>query len=150
MQLRGGEDSYKIKKEEKIVLGKAEVLKEGKDITIIGIGKTVPRAMKLAEEIEKNGKSAEVINARFLKPFDKKTVKESIEKTKYVITIEDGTIINGLGTAVKELIVEEKIKDVKIQTYAYPDEFIKHGNVEELEKIYGVDEIAIYNAISWQ
>ncbi len=147
---RGGEDSYKIKKEEKIVLGKAEVLKEGKDITIIGIGKTVPRAMKLAEEIEKNGKSAEVINARFLKPFDKKTVKESIEKTKYVITIEDGTIINGLGTAVKELIVEEKIKDVKIQTYAYPDEFIKHGNVEELEKIYGVDEIAIYNAISWQ
>ena len=140
---RGGEDSYKIEKEEKIVLGKAEVLKEGKDITIIGIGKTVARSMKIAEKIEKSGKSVEVINTRFLKPFDKETVKKSIEKTKYVITIEDGTIINGLATTIKELIVEEKMEDIIIQNYAYPDEYIRHGSVEELEKIYGVDEESI-------
>ena len=147
---RGGEDRYKIEKEEKIVLGKAEVLKEGKDVTIIGIGKTVARCMQVAENLEKNGKSTDVINARFLKPFDKETVKKSIEKTKYVITIEDGTVVNGLGTNVKELIVEEKMENVKIQNYAYPDEFIRHGSVEELEKIYGVDEIAIEEALFWQ
>ena len=144
---RGGEDSYKMKKKEKIVLGKAEILKEGKDITIIGIGKTVARSMKIAEEIEKNGKSVEVINARFLKPFDKDTVKKSIEKTKYVITIEDGTIINGLATTVKELIIEEKMEDIIIQNYAYPDEYIKHGSVGELEKIYGLDEEYIFKQV---
>ena len=82
---------------------------------------------------------AEVIDARFLKPLDSYTIKESILKTKNVITIEDGTCINGLATAVKELIVEEDIQNVKFKSFAYPDEFIKHGKVEELEKIYGLD-----------
>ncbi len=142
---RGGEDNYKMEKEEKINLGKAEILKEGKDVTIVAIGKTVARAMKVAEKIEKIEKSADVINARFLKPFDKDTIRKSIEKTKYVITIEDGTIINGLATSIKELIIEEKIENVKVQNYAYPDKFIKHGSVEELEIVYGVDEERIYN-----
>ena len=142
---RGGEDNYKMEKEEKINIGKAEILKEGKDVTIVAIGKTVARAMKVAEKIEKNGKFADVINARFLKPFDKDTIRKSIEKTKYVITIEDGTIVNGLATSIKELIIEEKIEDVKVQNYAYPDKFIKHGSVEELEIVYGVDEERIYN-----
>ena len=145
---RGGEDKYKIDNREKIEYGKAEILKEGKDITLIGIGKTVARAMKVAELLEKNGKTVEVINARFLKPFDIETVKKSIEKTKYVITIEDGTIINGLGTTVKELIIDEKIENALIKNYAYPDEYIKHGSVEELEKIYGQDIESIVNNIN--
>lgn len=136
---RGGEDTYKFKKHEKIILGKSEVLKEGKDITIIAIGKTVARAMKVAQKLEKKQINAEVINARFLKPLDVGTIKESIQKTKNVITIEDGTIIGGLATAIKELIIDEKIENVKINTFAYPDEFIRHATVDELEKIYGVD-----------
>ena len=79
---------------------------------------------------------AEVINVRFLKPLDKETIKKSIEKTKNVITMEDGTEINGLGTAVEELIVEENLQNIKMKKYAWPDEFIRHGSVEELEKIY--------------
>ena len=137
---RGGEDNYHFKMQEKIVLGKAEVLKEGTDITIVAIGKTVARAMKIAEKLEKEEIQAEVINCRFLKPLDKQTIKESIQKTKTVITIEDGTSINGLGTAVEELILEEKLENIDFQKFAYPDEFIKHGSVEELEKIYGLDE----------
>ena len=89
--------------------------------------------------LENDNIEAEVINARFLKPFDKETIKNSIEKTKKVITIEDGTIINGLATTVKELIIEENIKDVEMQNYSYPDKFIEHGNVEELEKLYKQD-----------
>ena len=135
---RGGEDDYKMEKQEKLELGKAEILKEGKEITIIGIGKTVARAMKMAESLKEKGKSVEVINARFLKPLDKETIKKSIQKTKNVVTIEDGTIINGLATAVKELIIDEKLENIVIKNYAYPDEYIKHGSVEELEEIYGM------------
>ena len=71
---------------------------------------------------------------------DEKTIKESIERTKKVITIEDNTIMGGLATAVNKVIVENKIKDVQIQNYAYPDKFIEHGSVQELEKLYGIKE----------
>ena len=138
---RGGESSEKITNQSPIELGKAEILKEGKDISIIAIGKTVARAMKVAKIIkEQQNIEAEVINARFLKPLDKKEIKRTIEKTKKVITIEDGTSINGLATAIKELIVEENLENIELQTYSYPDKFIEHGSVEELEKLYGLDE----------
>jgi len=140
---RGGESKEKFEKHEKIEMGKAEIIKNGEDITIIAIGKMVAKAKKMAERLEEKdeNKTVEIINARFLKPLDKETIKKSIEKTKNVITIEDGTIINGLATAVKELIIDNEIKDVKIKTYAYPDEFIKHGGVEELEEIYGFNRL---------
>lgn len=134
---RGGEDkNIKFEKCDKITLGKAEILKEGNDISIIAIGKKVAKAMEIAENYKEEGISAEVINSRFLKPLDIQTIKKSIEKTKRVITIEDGTKINGLSTAIKELIIEENLKNIKVETLSWPDEFIKHGTVEELEKEY--------------
>ena len=145
---RGGESKKIIfEKHEKIISGKAEILKEGQDVSIIAIGKTVARAMEISKNLKENKIEAEVINARFLKPLDKETITKSIEKTKFVVTIEDGTIINGLGTAVKELIVNEKLEDVKVKSYAYPDEFIKHGTVEELEELYHQDIKSIYDDI---
>ncbi len=146
---RGGEDAkIKFEKHDKVELGTSETLQEGNDITIIAIGKMVAKAMHLANKIksdntEKNKKSVEVINARFLKPFDTEKIKKSIEKTKKVITIEDGTCVGGLATTIKELIVDNNIQDVKIKTIAYPDEFIEHGTAEELEKMYGFDIIDI-------
>ena len=117
-------------------MGKSEILKCGNQVSIIGIGKMVAKAMKMAEEFKnKEGIDAEVINARFLKPIDEKTILNSIEKTKNVITIEDGTKINGLGTAIKELIVDNNLQNIKFKSYAYPDEFIPHGTVEELENM---------------
>lgn len=134
---RGGEnEDIKFEKHEKIELGKAEILKEGQDISIIAIGKRVAKAVQMAKDYEKEGIKAEIINARFLKPLDVETIKKSIEKTRSVITMEDGTKINGLGTAIEELIVEEKLQNVKMEKQAWPDEFIKHGTVEELEEIY--------------
>ena len=140
---RGGEDKEKFEKHEKIEEGKSELLKEGKDLTIVTIGKTVARGMKIAKKLQERNIDAEVINARFLKPLDEENIKKSIEKTKNVVTIEDGTIINGLGTAIKELIIDNNMEEIKIKSYAYPDEFIPHGSVEELEKIYHVDEESI-------
>ena len=145
---RGGEDSeIKFEKHEKIELGQAEILTEGTDITIIAIGKMVAKAMKVSKILKNSGNSVEVINARFLKPLDSSTIKKSIEKTKYVVTIEDGTKVGGLGTAIKELIIDNFLSGIKMQEFAYPDEFIMHGTVEELEKIYKLDEDTIAKQI---
>ena len=145
---RGGEDSeIKFEKHPKIELGQAELLTEGTDITIIAIGKMVAKAMKIAKILEKKEKSVEVINARFLKPLDEDKIKKSIEKTKHVVTMEDGTKINGLGTAVKELMIDNNLSGINMQEFAYPDEFIVHGTVEELEKIYQLDEAFIAKQI---
>ena len=137
---RGGENSeIQFEKIMKIEEGKAELIQQGEDVTIIAMGKMIAKAMKMAKKIEVDEqKSVEVINARFLKPLDENTIKESIIKTKNVITIEDGTKINGLATAVKELIIENNLQNISITTYAYPDEFIPHGSVEELEELYGL------------
>lgn len=144
---RGGQGKEEIESNEKIELGKAEILKQGNDITIVAIGKTVERAQVISKMLEDKNIDAEVINARFLKPLDKETIKASIQKTRRIVTIEDGTIINGLGTAVKELIVDEKLENIEVKSYAYPDNFIQHGTVDELEKLYGQDAESIANDI---
>ncbi len=141
---RGGEDDLKFESHQELKLGQSEVLKTGKDITIIGIGKTVATAMKASNELKNDNIDAEVINARFLKPLDESKIFESINKTKNVITIEDGTIIGGLGSSIKELISD---KEIKFKAFAYPDEFIRHGSPQELEKIYGLNVENIVNYI---
>lgn len=136
---RGGEGNLKLKCNEKIVLGESELLKEGSDVTIIAIGKMVEKAVEVADEFSKIGVDAEIINARFLKPFDENKIIESIEKTKKVITIEDGFIKGGLATTVNELIAKNGIIDVNIKNCGYDDEFVKQGSVQELEQINGLD-----------
>ena len=136
---RGGEGKLKLKCNEKIVLGESELLKEGSDVTIIAIGKMVEKAIEVADKFSKIGVDAEIINARFLKPFDENKIIESIEKTKKVITIEDGFIKGGLATTVNELIAKNGIIDVNIKNCGYDDEFVKQGSVQELEQINGLD-----------
>ena len=140
---RGGEGKTKFEIHEAIETGKAEVIKEGEDISIIAIGKMVDRAYEVANILEADGKSCEVINARFLKPIDKKTILESIIKTKEVITIEDNVVKGGLGTAIEYIINEEELTDIRLKKYGYPDEFISHGSVSEIEKKYGLDPQSI-------
>ena len=141
---RGGEDqNVKFEKHEKIETGKAEIIKDfkkdnnknKKKTTIIAIGKMVSRAMNVAKSEEKVGNDVCIINARFLKPLDKESILKRLKQSDKVIIIEDGTRINGLSTVVKEIIAEEKML-LDIETQAYPDEFIQHGTVEQLEKIY--------------
>lgn len=93
---RGEEGELHFQKCDDIKLGKAEVIKEGSNLTIVSIGKMVERALEAALEVEKVGISVEVINARFLKPLDNETILKSAQKTKKVITIEDGILNGGL------------------------------------------------------
>ena len=140
---RGGEGETKFEECEDIKLGRAEVLKEGENLTIVAIGKMVGRAMEVSEILKEQGIDCEVINARFLKPLDSYTIERSIKKNKNVITIEDGILHGGLGTSVIELINEYKLDGVKMKAYGYDDTFVPHGSVDELEKMNGLDAKSI-------
>lgn len=142
---RGGESSIKFEKHEKIKLGASEILRSGSDVTIIAIGKMVARAMEVASELDKKDIDAEVINARFLKPFDDKNILDSIQKTGCVITIEDGFLRGGLATTVNEMIVKNNLEGIQVNNYGYDDKYIKHGTVDEIEKINGLDVDSIIN-----
>ena len=143
---RGGEDK-KFNRKLPITYGKAELLKYGKDITIIGIGKTVSKAVEVGNMLKKDGIDAEIINARFLKPLDEKFILKSIAKTKKVITIEDNLLKGGLGSQVIEVLNKSKLNGIKVKTFGYNDCFVEHGNTEELEKKYKQDVKSIYNEV---
>ena len=141
---RGGESKEKFDKHEDIILGEPEILREGQNITIIAIGNQVAKAMKVAKRLEEKGIEAEVINCRFLKPLNEAKIIKSILKTKSVITIEDSTVIGGLCSTIEDIILNNKLEGIELKSYAYPDVYVEHGTVEEIEKIYGFDEDSIF------
>ncbi|MDO5557352.1 MAG: 1-deoxy-D-xylulose-5-phosphate synthase [Clostridia bacterium] len=138
---KGTQENIDCVQSSRLQKGKMEILKEGTDLSIIAIGKMVSKAVNVAKELEKEGIYAEVINARFLKPLDKDILK-SIDKTGHAITIEDNVVKGGFGENVLELMNESNI-DGKIKILGYPDKFIKHGSIDEIERIYGLDEQSI-------
>ena len=142
---RGGESEIEMS-HEALKYGKSEVLREGMDISIIAIGNRVSRAMEVASMLDEEGISAEVVNCRFLKPLDNKKILNSIKKTRKVVVMEDGTIVGGLCSSIKELIQDNNL-DVIAKYYAYPDMFIKHGSVEELEKKFKMDSKKVFKDI---
>ena len=132
---RGGEN-FSFESTEDIELGKAEIVQEGTDLSIIAIGNMVGRAEEVASLLPE--KSVEIINARFLKPLDEETILNSIRKTGHCITMEDNLLKGGLGSAVVEAINKSDIQDVKIKSFGYDDTFVEHGTVKELEDKYGL------------
>ena len=135
---KGSEEDF-ILNTKKITLGKSEVLLNGKDVTIVAFGKMVVRAYKIAKSLEKDNISAEVINLRFLKPLDIDTIKKSFSITKKIVTIEDGDAENGLGETIKKYFDTNKVLSI-----GYPNTYLPHGKIEEIEKLYQLDEESIY------
>ena len=144
---RGGEGKNKIEKNDKIVLGKSELIKEGKDISIIAIGKMVDRAIEVSNILKEQDIDAEIINVRFLKPLDKENIIKSIEKTKKVVTMEDGILNGGLYTNILDLINRSNIENVRIIPIGYDDCFVTHGSVDDLEKEMKTDTKSIVEQI---
>lgn len=111
-------------------LGKGEILKEGKDITIIALGSMVLPSLEAAGLLEKQGISCSVINARFLKPLDTDLFNNI--KTKAIFTVEEGILCGGFGSAVGEVL------NKRVFRLGLPDEFIPHGSRDILLKKYGL------------
>jgi 1-deoxy-D-xylulose-5-phosphate synthase len=128
---------------EAIAVSKAEILKEGRDILILTVGPLAYLALEAAAESKK---SICVVNARFIKPLDEKTIIELVKKIKKVITIEENTIEGGFGSAVLELLQKNNVQ-ANIKRIALPDKFIEHGSQEELRKIAGLTKENILKTI---
>jgi 1-deoxy-D-xylulose-5-phosphate synthase len=140
---RGGEADIKFNQNNEISLGKAEIIEEGKDVTIVAIGKMVARAAEVSALLKGKNINSEIINVRFLNPLDKDTIINSARKTGNIITIEDNLIDVGLGTAVLKCINESDLQNIKIMNFGYKSTFVEHGKVDELEERYGLNAESI-------
>ena len=129
-------------KTSKIEYGKAEIIEKGKDITIVAAGKMVNKALEVRKMLLKNNIKTTIINARFIKPLDIKTIKNETKKTKLLVTIEDNIKKTGLGEKIKS-----EINNIKTLTLGYPDKFISHGKIEEIENEYMLSSEKIYKQI---
>ena len=144
---RGGESKTKFNTHSKILYKRCDILTKGSDVTIIAIGNQVSKAMNIYYKLKKEGISANVINARFLKPIDKHELAQAIKNTRFVVTIEDNTLVGGLASSINEIIATKHLTDTIVRNFGYPDVFVEHGNVEELEKKYKLDEESILKSI---
>lgn len=115
-------------------LTKGEVLREGTDVTVIACGMMVPRALDAAERLAEEGISAQVVNMHTIKPIDEDLLVECAQKTGKIITIEEGSIVGGLGTAVAEALSERY--PVPVRRIGMNDEFGTSGTGNELLEYY--------------
>jgi len=118
-------------------IGKAEVIRDGRDIVIFGLGAMLPEAERLAKMIEAEGHSAAVVNPRFAKPVDHGCIDRYADKCGLIVTMEDHVLAGGFGSAVLECLNHLEI-DVPVVRVGWPDQFIEHGKVESLREKYGL------------
>ncbi|MCS7177108.1 MAG: 1-deoxy-D-xylulose-5-phosphate synthase [Candidatus Kapabacteria bacterium] len=112
-------------------LGKAEVLRQGEDVAIVAIGKPVMEALRAAELLKEQGIQAEVVNARFAKPLDTDLLDELCERHSLLVTVEDGQVLGGFGSAVLEYVGQRYNRRVDVMLHGIPDCFVEHATPEE-------------------
>lgn len=117
-------------------IGKAQVFREGKDVTIVATGTMTYQAMVAAASLAKDGISAEVVHCATIKPLDEKTILESAKKTGHVVTAEEAQITGGLGGAVAELLSEKL--PTPLRRIGVKDRFGESGKPEELLRAFGL------------
>ncbi|NIA08080.1 MAG: transketolase family protein, partial [Actinobacteria bacterium] len=110
---------------------------EGKDASLLAIGIMVSRALEAAQLLEKRGLNVNVINVSTIKPLDRETIVRAVEQTGLIVTLEDHSVIGGLGSAVAEVLAEED-KPVIMRRLGIPDVFGESGTFEELLAKYGL------------
>jgi 1-deoxy-D-xylulose-5-phosphate synthase len=118
-------------------IGKAEVIADGDDVAILGLGALLPVASELAAKLEQQGYSAAVINPRFVKPLDRDVLASYAKRVSVIVTFEDHVLMGGFGSAVMEALSEMQLP-VPVVRIGWPDRFIEHGKVEQLRARYGV------------
>jgi len=120
-------------------IGRAEIIKQGEDVAIIGIGSTVIPSLEAAEHLSLEGIDAMVINARFAKPLDGQLILDAANHTKKIVIVEENVLSGGFGAAVLELLEKAEASDVKVKRLGIPDEFVTHGKQDFLRSMYHLD-----------
>ena len=125
---------------EEIPVGKGRKLKDGKDIAVISIGPIGNKARSaIARAESESGKSIAHYDLRFLKPLDEELLHEVGRTFRHIVTIEDGTIQGGMGSAVLEFMADHEYTPT-VKRIGIPDKFVQHGTVAELYQLCGMDE----------
>ena len=125
-------------------IGKGELLKSGNDIALVAIGVTVYQAVEAAARLEREGISAAVVNARFVKPLDGELIREVSQKSKCLLTIEESSRMGGFGSAVLEYLSDEGMYNLPTKCLGLPDWYIEQGPQNLLREKYGLTADGIY------
>lgn len=131
---------------EAVEVGKGRLMKEGSDVAFLTLGPLGKVMESVVEEAEKQGVSVAHYDMRFLKPVDTDILREVGENFKYVVTLEDGCVSGGLGSAVIEYMAENGYNPT-IRVLGIPDKFIEHGTPEELYRVCGMDKESVLRTI---
>ncbi|RJP19635.1 MAG: 1-deoxy-D-xylulose-5-phosphate synthase [Deltaproteobacteria bacterium] len=118
--------------------GKGELLAEGKDVLLLGIGSTVATCLQAAEALQTSGVSAAVVDARFVKPLDADLLLPLIRRIGKVITVEENVLAGGFGSAVMEMLEEHEEHPHQFRRIGIRDRFVEHGTQSELRAAYGL------------
>ena len=130
---------------EKFEIGRAKQIGDGKDATIFATGVCVAEALKAKEELEKQGIDVRVVDVHTIKPIDREEIIKCAKETEKIITVEDHSIIGGLGSAICEVLSEEY--PTKVIRLGVKDTFGKSGNAVELMHYFEIDAAAIIEAV---
>src|ERR1700690_67367 len=118
-------------------IGKAEIISDGDEVAILGLGALLPLAQQLAAELRQQGFSAAVINPRFVKPLDRDLIAEYARRVGVIVTLEDHVLMGGFGSAVLESLSDMQL-EAPVVRIGWPDRFIEHGKVDQLRAKYGL------------
>ena len=130
---------------QKFEIGKAVQIGNGTDATVIATGVTVPEAIKAMENLKEEGINIRVLDIHTIKPIDREKIIQSAKETKRIITVEDHSIIGGIGSTVCEVLSEEY--PTKVIRMGIKDIFGRSGKGIELMRYFGIDSNAIINEI---
>lgn len=131
---------------EYIEIGQGKFLKEGKDIAVIAVGPILYEILKSADMLKQEGIEITVFNARFIKPLDEENIEKILKNHKLVLTIEENTIVGGLGSAILEFASKKGIT-ANIKTLGLPDKFVEQGPLNTLKEKYSFLSNNIYDYI---
>ncbi|MEC3797677.1 1-deoxy-D-xylulose-5-phosphate synthase [Bacillus velezensis] len=145
---RGNGLGVKMDKELKTIpIGTWEVLRPGKDAVILTFGTTIEMALEAAEELQKEGLSVRVVNARFIKPIDKQMMKAILNEGLPILTIEEAVLEGGFGSTILEFAHDLGMYHTPIDRMGIPDRFIEHGSVTALLEEIGLTKAEVMNRI---
>ena len=131
---------------EPVIKGHSEVIYEGKEIALLAVGSMVKTAVQVREMLLQDKINPTLVNARFVKPLDKKMLDRLAKEHKILVTMEENVAAGGFGSQVADYMRREH-PEVKILTIALPDSFIEHGNPEKLKEKAGIDAVSVYKKI---
>ena len=131
---------------EPLLVGKAQVVREGADVAILAVGNRLHPALQAAERLGEEDIDCTVVNVRFVKPLDEPLIVHLADTIGRIVTVEENVLAGGFGAGVAELLSDRGLTDVQLVRLGIPDQFVQYGDTELLRRQCGIDDDAIAEA----